>query len=124
MTRTCPLSHIQEPSAFHYHNPLVILLAVILLVLFSRIKFSSRIINKLAKAAFTCYLINYGILCYLNVGYYIQQPAYIMLAHLSICIIGIYLMSWCCYNIYTIIMSPISRFINKYSISYFVNHTL
>ena len=53
-------------SAWVYHNPFVILLAVVLFLLFKDMCFESRVINELAKAAFTCFIFHKSINCLMN----------------------------------------------------------
>ena len=41
---------------WHYNNPLLLVMSALVVKLFSDISFESKIINELAKAAFTCFL--------------------------------------------------------------------
>ncbi len=45
-----------EKSALEYCNPIIILNAIIIFLLFSKVEFKSNIINKLSKATFTVFL--------------------------------------------------------------------
>jgi peptidoglycan/LPS O-acetylase OafA/YrhL len=87
-------------SAWEYHNPLVILLAVMLLNYFKELPIRSGIINNLAKAAFFCYLIHYYILTHLRIPYYINQSITLMIGHVVISILFIYMISWGLFSLY------------------------
>lgn len=87
-------------SAWVYHNPLVILQAVLFFILFSRLTFQSTIVNNLAKASFTCFLFHGYILGLIKIEWAVEQPLPIMLVHICVCICIIYLLSWVVYQIY------------------------
>lgn len=87
-------------SAWVYHNPLVILQAVLFFVLFSRLTFQSTIVNNLSKASFTCFLFHGYVLGLIKIEWAVEQPLPIMLVHICVCICIIYLLSWVVYQIY------------------------
>lgn len=102
--------------AWKYHNLFVILLSASLFVLFKQMKFKVGIINTLAKAAFVCFLIHGKFFPYLRVEYFVHQPFYIMLAHLFVSLIGIYIISWVVWYVYTLISTPVFKRLNNVSI--------
>ena len=48
--------HLQYTATWYYNNPIIILMSAYILLFFMDIHFESKIINELAKAAFTCFL--------------------------------------------------------------------
>ena len=105
-------------TAWEYHNPFVIMLAIWLLKYFEGYTFQSKIINKMAKSAFFCYLIHYYILAHLKVDYFITQPVYILLLHLLGSIVVIYLISWVGFWMYNKMVGPIFNKLDKFEIAY------
>lgn len=100
--------------AWEYCNPLVILEAVCVFLLFKNIHFSSRIVNNLAKASFTCYLIHQVFFNVINIEYYVQRPFYIMLLHIIVSVAAIYLISFGVYWIYNAVTVPLFRKLDQY----------
>lgn len=100
-------------SAWVYHNPLVILQAVLFFTLFSRLTFQSPVVNNLAKASFTCFLFHGYLLGYLKIEWATSQPLPIMLVHICVYIIGIYLLSWVVYQIYRLCTAWIFNLLGK-----------
>jgi surface polysaccharide O-acyltransferase-like enzyme len=93
--------HLNElRTAWMYHNPLVILSAVLLFILFRQFNFRSAIINHLANASFTCFLIHGFILEYVGIKSAVDAGVGMMLLHITIVILGIYLLSWVIYRFY------------------------
>lgn len=109
--------HFGSRSAWCYHNPFVIALAVLVFLLFYDVCFYSKYINELAKAAFTCYLFHGYVLKELNIDKIVASSWCIMLMHLVFCVIAIYILSYFIYQLYTFcsdaIMRKIEKIINK-----------
>lgn len=57
---------ILPDTAWMYSNPLVIFEAVIVFVVFAKMEFHNKVINAVAPASFTCYLINVPVLKTIN----------------------------------------------------------
>lgn len=104
-------------SARSYHNPVVITLAVSLFSLFSKLRLHSRIINELAGAAFSCFLIHLLVIGKIHVREYASGSFAAMCAHLLISIIAIYIFSYLFYKVYDFAVSPIIKRLNKISLS-------
>lgn len=100
-------------SAWVYHNPFVILLTVSLFALFKKIKLESRIVNDLAKASFVCFLVHGYFLPFIKIKFFVNQPFYIMILHIVICVIGIYAISWIAYKAYTFLLGSFINRIDK-----------
>lgn len=105
-------------SARSYHNPVVILLAVTLFVVSCKLKIKSRIINELAKAAFTCYLLHLFIIGQIHASIYAQESFFVLCLHIFGSLLLIYLMSYVFYKLYDFAFSPLTRWLNRYALSY------
>lgn len=114
-------SYVDYASAFTYCNPLVIIEAALFIMIFSRIDFSSKIINELAKAGFTCYLAHGYFFKYLHIEYHVTSSWIIMCLHMAASAILLYLISYVIYKIYSILTNRLikctSPYINKISFS-------
>ena len=80
-------------SAWVYHNPFVISMAVMLFLLFSKISLKNKIVNKLSGASFTYFLFHGYLLNRIGIEKYVVQPFYIMLLHIVITVLMIYIIS-------------------------------
>ena len=94
-----------------YDNPLVILLATAVFLLLSNISFSSKLINELARASFTCFLFHQPFMAYIGVKKAVQNNFGTMSAHLMISVIMLYFVSYAVYKIYDYGMKIVSRVI-------------
>lgn len=105
-------------SAWEYHNPIVILLAISLLNYFNGFNFQCLFVNKAAKAAFMCFLIHQYILAHLKISNYVIQTVWIMLAHIIVSIVIIYLISWFVYFLYNKIFNSLFNKLDSIAIKY------
>lgn len=105
-------------SARSYHNPVVIMLSVALFALFSKIKLHSSVINELAGAAFSCFLLHLLVIGRIHAVDYAQGSFIVLFGHLLASIIGIYAISYVFYKIYDFVVSPIIDYLNHYSLSF------
>ena len=95
-------------SAWMYSNPLVIILAIVLFKLFNSINIGySKIINELAKASFTVFLLQNYFLTKLNIKEFVQNNCFIMLGHILFSIVFIYLISYILFKIYNIFIEKV-----------------
>ncbi len=101
---------VRTRSAWTYHNPLTIAMAVLMFLLFSKINISSKIINEVAKAAFACFLIHAHVITHLNIEQYVQKSIPIMLIHIIVCMFLSYIVSYVFYKLYNL---TIDRIIDK-----------
>ena len=81
-------------TAWTYCNPLVIAEACVLFLLFSRLDFRSKVINRLATATFTCYLVHETILARLDLGTYGDMSFPALTGILILTVSGIFLVSF------------------------------
>ncbi len=105
-------------SAWEYHNPLVIFMAVMLLNYFRDIEFQSKAVNNMAKGAFFCYLIHWKILMHAKIYHFATQPVYYMVMHLALLIIVCYLISWVLYRIYCMLFGNLFKKLDAIEIKY------
>ena len=88
-------------SAWEYCNPIVIAEAVILLLLFRKMRLRNNgVINMLAKGAFTVYLLHAAFLPYLAIPKAVSANPVLMLLHMILSSVAIYLICFVCYVIY------------------------
>lgn len=90
-----------------YCNPLVILEAVAAFLLVRELNFSSRLVNALSPAAFTCFLLHSTLLEFYGIPEAVRQPAVLVLAHVLFTAITIYLIAWLAYRAYHFVSKPI-----------------
>ena len=95
---------------WYYCNPIVILIAVELLLIFRGFKIGSkRWINSLASASFTVYLVHENILIFLRNESMGEWNVLVLLLHLLASVVGIYLICYLVWVIYDFIMSRIYK---------------
>lgn len=105
--------HFWLGSAWGYHNPFVIAVAVVLFLQFREIKYYGRWINELAKAAFTCYLFHPNLLGHLGIDKAVVSDWWILLFHVFLVILGIYLLSYVVYKVYYFCIGRYIKYIAK-----------
>lgn len=103
----------------YYHNPLVIIQAVSLFVLFKNFTFKSNIINSLAAAAFTCYLLQGKILRFFHIDSCLTGSSVKMLIYYVLLPIVIYLISYFVYVLYSTIFKKLIGHLDKKVIQYY-----
>lgn len=96
-----------------YCNPLVIALAVILFLIFKGFSIKSKIINSLAKGAFTCFLLHGLFLPRIKIASVVNKNALILLGHIVITVPLIFLVCWACWWVYDKISAPVFKWLGK-----------
>ena len=82
-------------SAWVYHNPLVILSAVLLLAIaLKKTKVTIGIVNSISAAAFTAFLVHTKVMKYTGIKHAAESSIMIMLLHMVFVVTGLYLLSW------------------------------
>jgi surface polysaccharide O-acyltransferase-like enzyme len=101
--------------AFSYGSPLVITNAVCLFRLFKRIPLkNNRVINSMATATFSVYLLNSAIISeLLDTKKYVQSNGWLMLAHMAFACVLIFLISYGAQLLYDLITKPIYKLTDK-----------
>lgn len=99
--------------SWSYCNPLVIFEAVLIFLIFKQININSIVINKLAKASFTMYLIHNHFLEIIRIPKYVNRNIFILMAHVIISVCIVYLVAFMVSFIYDFIMNHIWGVIDK-----------
>lgn len=105
-----------EYNALSYTNPMVILLTALLLILFSHITFSSKVVNILAKSTFVCYIFHLSLIPHLKVADFAAEGGIMLFLHLIACVIAIYLVSWVVWFVLDLVFKPINKRLSHYRI--------
>ena len=100
-------------TARSYANPFVIAARVVTFLLFQRISIRSRIINTLAKASFTCFLLHDFFLWHIGIDRIVTMHPLIMLGHVFLAAPGIFLVSWVAWRIYSFVSEPVFQWLGK-----------
>lgn len=104
--------YIAEPTAFEYCNPLIILEAVIVFLLFNKINMgNSNIINILASEAFSVFLLHDIMIRQLNIKYFVNSSY--LLGHIFISSIAIYAICFMIGKIYSYFVNIILKSFRK-----------
>lgn len=85
---------------WNYNNPLVILFSVFVFLLFLNIQFNNKVINELAKGAFTCFLFHGLFMKYLNIENIVNDNILLLMLHQIGTSIVLYLISYIVYKVY------------------------
>lgn len=96
-------------TSWMYCNPIVILEAAILFLLFERMAFRSRVINRIAPAAFTCFLIHEAVLNRLGTDAIGTRPLPVMIGLLVLIVAGIYVASFLVMTVWNWFMKIVFR---------------
>lgn len=106
-------SRLDTTTAWEYCNPLIILEAVVLFLLFKNFKINSKVVNAFAKGTFTVFLIHTAFLPYLRIAQAVTWNPFLMLVHICGCGIVIYLMCWVVYFVYDKVTAPVYKLLGK-----------
>lgn len=100
--------YFTEKSAWEYCNPIMILQASLIFRLFKKFNLKyNKIINRLAKACFTVFLLQNFLLGKMNISYYVTKEFIVMIVHMVITLIVIYFICWVSFEIYNLLTTPI-----------------
>ena len=101
-------------TAWIYCNPVLILESCIILTIFCKIKLKSNLINKLAPASFTCFLIQNNILRYIDCSGIADKNLLLMFIFLVIVLLGIYFLAYIVMNLFDFLYNlSINRIVEK-----------
>lgn len=103
-----------EKSAWEYCNPLVIIEAVAIFMLFKKMHFTSKIINSLATASYTSFLVHSYLVGKVRNEYIVQQNLFAMIFYIVIVVSGIYMVAWIINKIYSYIAEPVFKCIENF----------
>lgn len=85
------LSQINNTTAWEYCNPLIVLEAILVFLIFNKIKLQNEKINFLAKSVFSVFLLHFSFINKLNISYFVNSNLAVMILHMMFSCIGIYL---------------------------------
>ncbi len=94
-------------TAWMYCNPLVILQTMAAFLLVQNLSFTSKAVNQLASATFTCYLVHTYFLPLVDVRKAVQGSPVLLVGILLATSVGIYLISWVCSVVYSVVEKPV-----------------
>ena len=101
-------------TAWEYCNPLVVLEAVIIFILFKQIKMKSNsTINTAAKAAFSVFLLHTLFLPYIRIEKYVNAKLIVLIMHVFVSAVIIYSICTLVYIIYEKMTNPIFKKMDK-----------
>lgn len=110
---------LKETSTWNYNNPLEILMAVLVLLLFLNFQFHSKIVNEFSKAAFTCFLLHGFFMNHLGIREIVNSNLSVLVLHQIGVGIVLYLISYFVYKVYYlcshwlfVLLEPLCKKIN------------
>lgn len=96
-----------------YCNPLVVLEAVLIFLLFRNFSFSSKVVNTLAKGAFTCFLMHDWFLWYIGIEKAVTASPLLMLVHILTAVPLIFAASWGIWKLYHWVTHPVFQWLGR-----------
>ena len=102
-----------------YHNPLVIIQAISLFLFFKKIKFHSKVINNLAAAGFTCFLLQGFILHLFRKEFFLYGNPVLLIGFYFGVAVVIFLLSYLVFHVYNICTKWLIDRLEKISIVYY-----
>lgn len=109
----CGWAALSTADAWAYSNPFVILCACFALLIALGRPFQSKLINRLAAGAFTCFLLHDLFIHHIGIEKAATSSLPILLAHVILSAIGIYLVCWFAYWVWDLVTKPLFRFAEK-----------
>ena len=95
-------------TAFAYCNPLIILRAALIFMLFLKINIgSSPFINELSSCAFSVYIIHYWLFPFFQIEKYVKSGFWVMTVHIFVTIVAIIVISFIIDKIYRLVFGRI-----------------
>ncbi len=106
--------HFGKATVHSYLNPIVILMAIIVFLLFKHLNVGhNKVINSFAKGSFTVFLLHEVFLSSIKIELFVNKSLPVLAAHIFISVIMIYLICLVVFFIYEKITSPIYKMIEK-----------
>lgn len=104
-------SGLESNIVWNYNNPIIIIMAACILLLFRQIKIWSKVINELAKGAFTCFLFHTTILPWFKIKQMVTSSLFILVVNQLMMVSVIYLTSYIMYKVYSFFSKPLIKII-------------
>ena len=96
-----------------YCNPFVIGMAVFAFRLFTHLRISSKLVNTLAKGAFTCFLFHDFCLWHVGIEKVVNRSLPVLMGHILITVPLIFLVSWVVWRVYDWVTKPLFSLLAK-----------
>lgn len=87
---------------WNYNHPLIISFAALVLIFVTKYSFESRVVNELAKGAFTCFLFHTACLSFMRIPLVVNKGVPILIFHQVMVSVCLYLISYVIYKIYSL----------------------
>jgi len=107
------LSRKHAGIAWSYHNPIVIISAVAAFCLFRQFSIRSKVINCLAKGAFSCFLLHMVFLPKYHIEKAVSGTPLQLLGHILFCAVSVYLMCFVVHVVYSLLTKPLISLVSK-----------
>ena len=104
---------VDAQTARSYANPFVIATAVLVFCIFRRISLQSRVVNALAKGAFTCFLLHDALLPLMGIPRAVAAHPVVMIGHILVTAPMIFLICWAVWKVYDLVTAPVFRWLGK-----------
>ena len=122
LIRFIPINSTPWHIAGWYDNILVIILASSLFITFKKLKFRSKMINALALASLTVYIIHYPLFKLVNPVQTLHMPIAFALLHIALFVISLLAIAFIMNFIYSRCSAKYMGFFDKYRVPYFENN--
>lgn len=103
-----------KTATYNYNNPLVLGIAACSLLIFLRFHFSSKVINEIARATFTCYLVHQTILKKFNIVDAVKGEIWMLVIHQALVALACFAISYVVYKIYSICVFWLFKFLKPF----------
>lgn len=98
---------------WNYNNPIIIVMIMAIFAWFTQIKITSRAINELSRATFTCFLINGVVVSRIGIEHFVNKNLMLLIAHQIGTSIILYLVSYLVYKVYRLFTKPVITLFEK-----------
>ena len=106
--------YLAERTAWDYCNPVVIIEAAIIFVLFTRLNIGTvKPVNILAKACFTTFLVHPALIRFIPIEAIVTGNTVLMLLKILVYVAAVYAVSWIVYIVYSAVTGPVFRALRK-----------
>lgn len=85
---------LEPDTARAYCNPFMIVESACIFLLFARLQFHSKIVNRLATSSFTCFLLHTRFFPIIDASLAATKPLFYLVGHLLLSLVGIYFACW------------------------------
>lgn len=87
-------------TEWFYNNPVIIIIAANIFLLFKELKIQSRIINEFSKASFACVVFHITVFPYLDIKGTVEKSLLYLIKEQLVSVVAIYLVSYLMFKVY------------------------